>query len=199
MVKTNTYRILGIDPGTRALGYAVVELGSGPELRLCCEGTCRPSPKESISRRLHHIYTELETVIATEQPDVVVIEEVFYGKNFKSALRIGESRGVVYVLAASADLKVYEYSPATVKQAVTGNGRASKGQVQAMVTRLLKLSEPPSSADSADAIAISFCHAQRARSGNLSTPARKKSSSRSRGVNRKALQALLDRINQGSD
>jgi len=199
LAQPSTYRILGIDPGTRALGYAVIEIDRQFQAKVIVEGTCTPPARASISSRLHAIFVELCDVIASHSPEVVAVEEVFFSKNVRSALRLGESRGVVFVAAASAELAVHEYPPATVKQAVTGNGRASKIQVQSMVTRLLGLARPPSSPDAADAIALAFCHAQRLRTGAALTPPRKKRGAGGRGVSRKALQGLLDRINQGAD
>jgi crossover junction endodeoxyribonuclease RuvC len=198
-VPSSTYRILGIDPGTRALGYAVIELDRQFHPRVVVEGTCCPPAREPISTRLHAIHVELCDLITCHAPDVVAVEDVFFSKNVRSALRLGECRGAVFVAAASADLEVYEYPPATVKQTVTGSGRASKTQVQSMVTRLLGLKSAPSSPDAADAIAVAFCHAQRLRAGPALAPTRKKRGQRDRGVSRKTLQGLVDRINQGSD
>ena len=137
------YRILGVDPGTRILGYAVLELDRELRPQALRHGVCRLSSKETLPERLRKIFVALTGFVEQLDPDVVVVEDVFYGKNIQSAFRIGESRAVVLLVAALAEREIIEYSPATVKRAICGNGRAPKTQVQKTVERLLPLQESP--------------------------------------------------------
>jgi len=143
-------RVLGIDCGGEYTGYGVVEMH--PTGKLCCltSGAIKLSPREKLATRLSRIYEH--------QPDEVAIEDVFYALNVKSALKLGQVRGVAMLAAASAGLEVSEYSPLTIKSSVVGYGRAEKQQVQHMVTRLLELAEPPEPLDASDALAIAICH-----------------------------------------
>jgi crossover junction endodeoxyribonuclease RuvC len=151
-------RVLGIDCGGEYTGYGVVETNSGG--RLCCLtcGAIKLSPREALPRRLSRIFTQLGAIIAEHQPDQVAIEDVFYALNVKSALKLGQVRGVAMLAAAAAGLEVAEYSPLTIKSSVVGYGRAEKHQVQHMVIRLLELAEPPETMDASDALAIAICH-----------------------------------------
>jgi crossover junction endodeoxyribonuclease RuvC len=151
-------RALGIDCGGEYTGYGVVELHSGD--RLCCLtcGAIKLSPKEPLPRRLSRIFAQLGEVIAEHRPDEVAIEDVFYALNVKSALKLGQVRGVAMLAAASAGLEVAEYSPLTIKSSVVGYGRAEKQQVQHMVVQLLQLPEAPYPMDASDALAIAICH-----------------------------------------
>ena len=151
-------RVLGIDCGGAYTGYGVVELHHGGQLCCLVCGVIKLSPREPLPRRLSRIFTQLGEVIAEHQPDQVAIEDVFYALNVKSALKLGQVRGVAMLAAASAGLEVAEYSPLTIKSSVVGYGRAEKQQVQHMVTRLLRLAEPPISLDASDALAIAICH-----------------------------------------
>jgi crossover junction endodeoxyribonuclease RuvC len=151
-------RVLGIDCGGEYTGYGVVELRSGEELVCLSCGAIRLSPREPLARRLARIYDELGVLIGKHRPDQVAIEEVFYALNAKSALKLGQVRGVAMLAAAAAGLEVAEYSPLTIKCSVVGYGRAEKQQVQHMVTRLLRLPEPPEPMDASDALAIAICH-----------------------------------------
>jgi len=151
-------RVLGIDCGTEYTGYGVVELeGSG---RLVCliSGAIKLSAREPLPLRLSRISEGLAEIIREHQPDNVAIEDVFYALNVKSALKLGQVRGVAMLAAASAGLEVAEYSPLSIKSAVVGYGRAEKHQVQHMVRQLLELEEIPEPADAADALAIAICH-----------------------------------------
>ncbi len=151
-------RVLGIDCGTEYTGYGVVEIC--PDDRLVCLicGAIKLSPREPLARRLARIFEGLGAIIQEHQPDEVAIEEVFYAVNAKSALKLGQVRGVAMLAASSAGLEVAEYAPLSIKSAVVGYGRAEKQQVQQMVTRLLNLAEIPEPADAADALAIAICH-----------------------------------------
>jgi crossover junction endodeoxyribonuclease RuvC len=151
-------RVLGIDCGGEYTGYGVVEIH--PSGKLCCLscGAIKLSPREALPRRLSRIYAQLGAIISEHQPDEVAIEDVFYALNVKSALKLGQIRGVAMLAAAAAGLEVAEYSPLTIKSSVVGYGRAEKQQVQHMVTRLLELPTPPEPMDISDALAIAICH-----------------------------------------
>jgi crossover junction endodeoxyribonuclease RuvC len=151
-------RVLGIDCGGEYTGYGVVEMdGRG---KLCCLtcGAIKLSPREALPRRLSRIFIELGAIIDHHRPDEVAIEDVFYALNVKSALKLGQVRGVAMLAASTAGLEVAEYSPLTIKSSVVGYGRAEKQQVQHMVTRLLELPVPPEPLDASDALAIAICH-----------------------------------------
>jgi len=151
-------RVLGIDCGTEYTGYGVVELcPDGKLLCLAC-GAVKLSSREPMPARLSTIFDSLGAIIVEHRPDRVAIEDVFYALNVKSALKLGQVRGVAMLAASSAGLEVAEYSPLSIKSAVVGYGRAEKQQVQHMVTRLLNLAEIPEPPDAADALAIAICH-----------------------------------------
>jgi crossover junction endodeoxyribonuclease RuvC len=151
-------RVLGIDCGGEYTGYGVVELRDGG--KLCCLlcGAIKLSTRETLPVRLSQIFNQLGGIIAEHRPDQVAIEDVFYALNVKSALKLGQVRGVAMLAAAAAGLQVAEYSPLTIKSSVVGYGRAEKQQVQHMVTRLLELAAPPEPMDASDALAIAICH-----------------------------------------
>jgi crossover junction endodeoxyribonuclease RuvC len=151
-------RVLGVDCGGESTGYGVVEMY--PAGKLCCLtcGAIKLSSREALARRLSRIYMQLGAIISEHQPDEVAIEDVFYALNVKSALKLGQVRGVAMLAAAVAGLEVSEYSPLTIKSSVVGYGRAEKHQVQLMVTRLLDLPAPPEPLDASDALAIAICH-----------------------------------------
>ncbi len=151
-------RVLGIDCGTEYTGYGVVELcPDGKLLCLTC-GAIKLSPRDPLPARLATIFQRLGALIEEQHPDNVAIEEVFYALNVKSALKLGQVRGVAMLAASYAGLDVSEYAPLSIKSAVVGYGRAEKPQVQYMVARLLNLAEIPQPADAADALAIAICH-----------------------------------------
>jgi len=151
-------RVLGVDCGTEYTGYGVVEQNGKGELRALASGAIRVSPREALPRRLERIFNQLSELIAAHQPELVAIEDVFYAVNVKSALKLGQVRGVAMLAAAAAGLEVCEYAPLAIKSAVVGYGRAEKSQVQQMVARLLRLPEIPEPSDAADALAIAICH-----------------------------------------
>jgi crossover junction endodeoxyribonuclease RuvC len=151
-------RVLGIDCGTEFTGFAVVEhTDQGALSSLVC-GAIHLLPREPLPVRLGQVWRKLGEVIAEHRPDEVAIEDVFYSVNVKSALKLGQVRGVAMLAAAQAGLSVAEYAPLTIKSAVVGYGRAEKSQVQEMVTRLLRLEVVPEPPDAADALAIAICH-----------------------------------------
>jgi crossover junction endodeoxyribonuclease RuvC len=150
-------RVLGIDCGTECTGYGVVELNGRNELECICFGGIKLSPRVPLADRLSTIFDRLGLLIQQHQPDRVAIEEVFYAVNVKSALKLGQVRGVAMLAASSQKIDVAEYSPLTIKSSVVGYGRAEKAQVQLMVARLLCLENIPEPADAADALAIAIC------------------------------------------
>jgi crossover junction endodeoxyribonuclease RuvC len=151
-------RVLGIDCGTEYTGYGVVELNRDAKLVCIACGAVKLSPRDPLCERLATIFTRLGEIIREHHPDNVAIEEIFYALNVKSALKLGQVRGVAMLAASSAGLEVSEYAPLTIKSAVVGYGRAEKHQVQHMVTQLLNLAEIPQPPDAADALAIAICH-----------------------------------------
>lgn len=154
-------RIFGIDCGTEITGFGVVDtLDSIREPHLVCKafGGIRLKKNMSPGERLNHIFDRLTDELQRWQPDAVAIEEVFYSVNAKSALKLGQVRGVALLAAARLSLPVAEYAPLKIKSSVVGYGLAQKEQVQFMVARLLDLDAPPQPADAADALAIAICH-----------------------------------------
>ncbi len=151
--------ILGIDPGSRAMGYGLIEFD--PKSNICryiASGVIRVK-QESMSERLLEIDSNLNQIIQQYSPNMGAIEEVFMHQNVSAALKLGQARGVAIVSMAKAGLSIAEYSPREVKKAVVGYGAAEKSQVQSMIKNILKLNkEPP--ADAADALAIALCHFQ---------------------------------------
>jgi crossover junction endodeoxyribonuclease RuvC len=150
-------RVLGIDPGSETLGWGVVE-GSGLQYSLVDFGTVKSSPRQKFSKRLLKAYQGVEEVIGRFTPDVLSIEEAFYAVNVGVALKLGQVRGAVLVLAEQQGLDIAEYSPRLIKQTVVGYGNAEKHQVQEMVRLLLKMKAVPAPHDAADALAIAICH-----------------------------------------
>jgi crossover junction endodeoxyribonuclease RuvC len=155
--------VLGIDPGTRQTGYAVVE-ATGDSALVLDSGAICASPKFPFHQRLRIIYDGLAELVVRYAPDEIAIEDVFVKKNARVALKIGHMRGVALLVAARLEVPVGEYSPGAVKQAIVGSGSASKEQVKFMVTALLKLTRAPGE-DEADALAVALCHIHRRRLG----------------------------------
>lgn len=154
-------RVFGIDCGTEFTGYGVVEADCEarmPRLVHLAAGTIRLNKKEKTPQRLAQVYSELIVLINLHQPEVVAIEDVFFSANAKSALKLGQVRGVAMLAAAGCGLPVAEYAPLTIKSSVVGHGLAAKEQVQFMVRRLLDLDDAFDSPDAADALAIAICH-----------------------------------------
>jgi crossover junction endodeoxyribonuclease RuvC len=157
----NSLRVLGVDPGTARTGWGVVERGAGAFAHVA-HGTVTARTEASLASKLAAIHAALAECCATWRPDVLALEKSFVGRNVQSAFRLGEVRGVVMMAAAAAGIAVVEYSPAEVKVAATGSGRAEKPQVQKAIARELGLAEAPA-ADAADALALAVCHLQSAR------------------------------------
>ncbi len=151
-------RVLGIDPGTRLCGYALID-AQGSSLKHVDNGVFVLEKWGALPVRLARLWDELGQVIAEFKPDVAAVEGVFTGLNIRSALTLGHARGVALAAASKAGLEVFEYTPQQIKKAVTGAGRAEKTQIQQMVTLRLGLKEPPQE-DAADAVAVALCHGQ---------------------------------------
>jgi crossover junction endodeoxyribonuclease RuvC len=168
--KLRPMRVFGIDCGTEITGFGVVESDdTGRQPRLICKakGAIRLVKSKTTAQRLEQVFRELMKQLELWQPDVVAIEEVFYSVNAKSALKLGQVRGVALLSAACQGLPVAEYAPLKIKSSVVGYGLAKKEQVQFMVQRLLELSEIPEPADVADALAIAICHIHTAQTLSL--------------------------------
>ena len=150
-------RILGIDPGYGITGFGLVEAQGGQFRLLRCGAITTPAGMD-FSARLEIIYEDMKQLLQVAQPDVVAIEELFFGQNVTTGIGVAQSRGVILLAIRQAGLEVYQYKPMQVKQAVVGYGNASKHQVQDMTKRLLGLSAMPKPDDAADAIAIALCH-----------------------------------------
>lgn len=149
--------VLGVDPGAGVTGYGVVARSGGAVSLIEC-GVIRTDPNTELPRRLKEIYDGISDVLTRHKVDVVAVEGVFYGKNARTTVILGHARGAVLLAATMRDLQVAEYSPAEIKNAIAGTGRATKEQVQFMVQRLLRLKEPPRPNDAADGVAVALCH-----------------------------------------
>lgn len=152
-------RILGIDPGIRTTGFGVISVDGG-QPNLVDYGTIKPPTDAAMGQRLSVLYEDLSQLIELVQPEQFAIELAFYGVNVKSALTLGQARGAALVCAANHKLTIGEYAPRKIKIAVTGNGNATKEQVQLMVQRILNMPSPPKPLDASDALAIALCHQQ---------------------------------------
>ncbi len=159
-------RILGLDPGSRYTGYGLIDR-QGSRLRPIAQGRIAVPGSNPLPARLAHLCTELRDVLRRFEPEVVVLEALFRGVNPRSLIVLAQARGALLVTLAAAGLEIYEYSPAEVKTAVTGNGRADKQQVGRMVKLILGLGEAQLSPDASDALAVAICFAQRLRLDRL--------------------------------
>jgi len=151
--------ILGIDPGLAIVGWGVIESNRG-NIRPIAYGAITTPPHTDVEERLSIIAEDLGAVIDKYRPDEMAVEELFFNTNITTGISVAEARGVILLTAHQRGVKISEYTPLQVKQAVVGYGKAEKGQVIAMVTSLLKLQKPPKPDDTADAIAIAICHSQ---------------------------------------
>lgn len=154
--------VLGIDPGSRFLGYGLVAWRSNRAVHVA-SGVVKADTKAPLSQRLGSIFLELQRVVNVFKPDAVAVEGVFTHKNARSALILGHARGVALLLADQAGLEVHEYAPARVKKSVGAGGNDSKDAVARMVERLLHLSEPLEREDAYDALAVALCHVHQLR------------------------------------
>lgn len=155
-------RIIGIDPGVAITGYGVVDEQNGV-FRRVASGCIRTKKELSTAVRLEQIFNEVMKLSRIHCPRAVSLEKLFFNKNTRTALQVGEARGVVILATALSKVELFEYTPLQVKQAVAGYGKAEKGQVQRMVQLLLQLQQQPLVDDEADALAVALCHLQHRR------------------------------------
>ena len=148
---------MGVDPGLIQTGFGIINVGDNESI-LIDYGIIKPSPKDNLANRLLTIFNDVCKIITDFKPQVFAIEDIFYGKNVKSAMRLGQARGASMVAAASKQIPIYEYSARKVKQSLTGNGNAHKNQVQFMVKAQLKMKHNPEPIDASDALAVALCH-----------------------------------------
>tara|TARA_B100000900_G_scaffold274668_1_gene234723 strand:+ start:127 stop:603 length:477 start_codon:yes stop_codon:yes gene_type:complete len=149
-------RVLSIDPGIRSTGFGIIDSNSN-RLSLIAHGTINPRTSDNLPLRLNHLFEEVELIINKFSPDIFSIEDMFYSKNVKTAMILGQARGAMIIAAAQANIDIFEYAPRKVKMSVCGNGGASKEQVQYMVMKILNLKEIPGNTDVSDAIAVGIC------------------------------------------
>lgn len=153
-------KVIGIDPGIETTGYGIIE-SDGHDHRAVTYGTISPPRGKPLYKRLAHLYDDLKKIIEENNPDEMVVEEAFFSKNARTALVLGQARGVILLAGARQDIPCFEYAPRKIKMSVVGNGNASKEQVQYMVKSLLSLTETPSKLDVTDALATALCHLNR--------------------------------------
>ncbi|NLK00906.1 MAG: crossover junction endodeoxyribonuclease RuvC [Clostridia bacterium] len=158
--------IMGIDPGIAITGYGLIKVKNGV-MTLVEFGCIRTSPDKTLEVRLMKVYSRLSQVMEKEMPSCTVIEEIFFNKNTRSAMAVGQARGVSLLASAHLNIPVHEYTPLQVKQALVGYGRAGKDQVQEMVRLLLNLEDIPRPDDASDALALAICHAHSHRLDSL--------------------------------
>ncbi len=150
-------RVIGIDPGLIITGIGIVDQ-AGNDIKYHHHGTIKPPAKKPLAERLDFLFTSIMEAIKQYQPDVVAIEDTFHGKNIKTAVLLGQARGVLMLAGAQTKTPCFEYAPRKIKQSVVGNGAATKDQVQFMVKSILHLKELPTPIDASDALAIAICH-----------------------------------------
>ena len=156
-------RILGIDPGYGITGFGLIEADQGVCRLLRCGAITTP-PNTDFSGRLGEIYNNMTELMLLAKPDAVAIEELFFGNNVTTGIKVAQARGVILLAVQQANVPVFEYKPMQVKQSVVGYGNASKHQVMDMTKRILHLSAVPKPDDAADAVAIALCHARSSKS-----------------------------------
>jgi len=154
----NARVVVGIDPGTAITGYGIIREQENGDLEWVTHGVVKTSSDWDEPQRLLEIYLKLKDIFASYNPDCCAVEKLFFQKNVKTAIQVGQGRGAALVAAAEAELSVGEYTPSEIKQAVVGYGNADKQQVQKMVKMLLNLKEIPKPDDAADALAVAICH-----------------------------------------
>ncbi|MGI2261918.1 crossover junction endodeoxyribonuclease RuvC [Candidatus Cardinium hertigii] len=153
--------IIGLDPGSVIMGFGIIqESAIGSAIKLIDYGILELQKYKGHMLRMRHIYLHMVALLQKHTPDAVAIESIFYGSNVQSMLKLGRAQGVAIAAALACEMPITEYAPRKVKQAVTGNGNASKEQVAAMVGHLLNLSIPSTSLDASDALAVALCHSQ---------------------------------------
>lgn len=158
--------ILGVDPGTATTGYGLIE-EKGGKLSLVDYGVIITEPKHSAEQRLEILFDQLSDIIDEYNPDEIAVEELFFSNNAKTAMAVGQARGVILLATQKAGVPMSEYTPNQVKNGICGHGGADKKQVQKMVQMILKLDTPPQPDDAADALAIAICHSSARKYDNL--------------------------------
>ncbi len=149
-------RVLAIDPGIRSTGFGVIDSKKNKLSLIAC-GTINPKTSDTIPVRLNYLFEEVDEIINKFSPDIFSIEDMFYSKNVKTSMILGQARGAMIIAAAQARLVIYEYAPKKVKMSICGNGGASKQQVKYMVMKILNLKDVPGTMDISDAIAVGIC------------------------------------------
>ncbi|MAV64341.1 MAG: crossover junction endodeoxyribonuclease RuvC [Pelagibacteraceae bacterium TMED237] len=152
-------RVIGIDPGLLCTGFGILDICDG-SFKIVDYGVIKTNSKDKLNIRLKTIYEDLSYIIKKYTPSVMSIEEIFYGKNVKAALLLGHARGIPVLLSANNNLPLFEFSARRIKQSLTGNGNATKEQVQFMVKNLLSMDKLPQPLDASDALAIAVCYKQ---------------------------------------
>ena len=160
--------VIGIDPGTAITGYGIIAELPDKTLQMVECGAIRTPAKMAAEERLKTLHARLAHILQMHQPDCAAVEKLYFQRNVRTALQVGQARGVIVLALSQADVPVYEYNPMDVKLAVTGYGMAEKIQIQQMVKALLALPQVPKPDDVADALAVAICHAHSARLKNLS-------------------------------
>ena len=150
-------RVIGVDPGLIITGFGILDYKGG-QIRTVAFGTIKPPAKESLPNRLEYLNSHMTELLEKFEPNAFAIEDTFFSQNVKSALLLGQARGVLLLAAASKGIPSMDYAPRKVKQSVVGNGAADKTQVQYMVQQILKMDDPPKPLDVSDALAIGLCH-----------------------------------------
>lgn len=150
-------RVIGVDPGLTITGFGILDYKGG-QIRTVAFGTIKPPAKESLPNRLEYLNSHMTELLEKFEPNAFAIEDTFFSQNVKSALLLGQARGVLLLAAASKGIPSMDYAPRKVKQSVVGNGAADKTQVQYMVQQILKMDVPPKPLDVSDALAIGLCH-----------------------------------------
>ena len=150
--------VIGIDPGTATTGYGIVRQGESGDLEAVAYGVIVTPAKQPMPQRLRQLYRELKEIVLLHRPDSAAVEKLFFQKNVRTAISVGQGRGVAILALAEAEINISEYTPLEIKQAVSGYGGADKTQVQQMIRALLTLDDIPRPDDAADALAVAICH-----------------------------------------
>ena len=155
-------RILGVDPGISITGFSIIDVKRNIPT-LSAYGTIKSNQKDSLPKRLDYLFEEMNKILDQFNPDILSIEDIFYSKNVKSAMVLGQARGAIILAATQARISIFEFAPRKVKMSVCGNGAASKEQVAYMVTKILKLKAAPKPLDVSDAMAVGLCYINQSR------------------------------------
>ena len=161
---------MGIDPGLASTGFGVVSVAGG-RMSAVDGGVIDSSPADPVGDRLAQVHSSLDELLRWHEPAAVALEDLYFGRNARSAIAVGQARGVAMLAAAQRGIPSFDYTPQAVKMAVCGSGSAAKREVQRMVGRLLGLDRPPESDHAADALAVAVCHASHARAAGTRSPA----------------------------